>query len=190
VAAPPVYLAGVIAGGELVMGYDHLRDAISSLTESGRVGIEAVAAVFILYDLLVLAFADAASRFDRENLRAYVLLGVTAVGGLLMFIVPMDPVGRPMSPGGMVHVLLAVILSLSTMGAIAVVGLGAFRRRQRGRALFSGFGLIVVAVSGAAAGLGAAAGWPLMGILERLTIGGFEVWLLVQALTLVRLNGR
>ena len=40
------------------------------------------------------------------------------------------------------------------------------------------------------AALGAAAGWPLMSLLERLTIGGFEIWLLVQALTLVRLNGR
>lgn len=29
-----------------------------------------------------------------------------------------------------------------------------------------------------------------MGLLERLAIGGFEIWLLAQALTLVRLNGR
>lgn len=182
VAAPLLYAATVLAGGAVLPGYDPVVDPISALTAAGRHGVRWIEAGFGLYNLLLMAFAGAGWTLARRAWRpVFLTLMVTAGAGLLMWPFAMDMPGAPLSAGGLAHLGLAAIASISTIVAVWLSilnwhGLG--RRQMR---WFSSLCLAVIALSGVAAAAGAALGWPLVGLLERLTIGGFQAWLGVTA---------
>lgn len=188
VAAPLLYVATVVTGGAAVDGYSHIRDGISSLTESGRSGAQWIGMAFFGYNLLIAAFAIAALSTVRP-LRSWTivfgLLLVTAVCGVLMWPLAMDPIGAPATITGIVHIVLAAITSLAT---IAILVLSAFLWWRSGRAGLAALGVGCLALTlpfGLIAAIAAAGGWPTMGLFERVTIGGFEIWVLVAALSLL-----
>lgn len=182
VAAPVLYIVTVLAGGAVLPGYDPVTDPISALTAAGRPGIKWIEAGFGLYNLLLMAFASAGwTLADSEWRRVFVTLMVTASSGLLMWPFAMDMAGAPPSAGGLAHLGLAAIASLSTIAAVWLSAVNWHRLGHRQMRWFSSLCLAVIALSGVAAAAGAALGWPVVGLLERLTIGGFLAWLGVTA---------
>lgn len=73
------------------------------------------------------------------------------------------------------------MLSIMSMG-LAQRAIGAWR----GYAIYSFVTLAVVFITGGAAAAGAAVGSPLMGLLERATIGAFLQWVFVMAWKMLR----
>lgn len=187
--APIVYLATVVAGGAMVPGYDQLRDSISSLTESGRADILGIQSGFLLYNLLVAAFAvqQLRARGRDAGWRAtFALLLLTAVCGGLMWPFAQDPVGSTVTVGGSIHLALAAIESLSS---IAILTISWWKLRDERPRLLSGIALsclLITVVFGVCAAFATAMQWPMMGLYERLTIGAFEVWLFALALVALR----
>lgn len=178
VAAPVLYLVIALAGGAAVPGYDPVTDPISALTATGGPGIKWIEAGFGLYNLLLVAFAVAGwSLADAAWRRVFATLMVTASAGLLMWPFAMDRAGAPMSAAGLVHIGLAGLASLSTIVAVWLSIVNWHRGGPRVMARFGAACLVVIALSGVAAAVAAAAGWPLLGLLERVTIGGFLCWL-------------
>ena len=178
VAAPVLYLMTALAGGVAVPGYDPVTDPISALTAAGRSGIKWIESGFGLYNLLLMAFAGAGwSLADGAWRRVFATLMVTASAGLLMWPFAMDLPGAPMSTGGLVHIGLAGLASLSTIIAVWLSIVNWHRLGQRQMRRFGSVCLVVIALSGVAAAAAAAAGWPPVGLLERVTIGGFLLWL-------------
>lgn len=177
-----LYILTVLAGGSVLPGYDPMADPISALTAAGRPGIKWIEAGFGLYNLLLIAFAVAGWTLAHGPWRrVFVTLMVTAGAGLLMWPFAMDMPGTPVSAGGLVHLGLAGIASLSTIVAVWFSIVNWHRAGQRRMQRFSSVCLVVIALSGVAAGATAAVGWPIVGLLERLTIGGFQFWLVVTA---------
>jgi len=182
VAAPILYVVTVLTGGATLPGYDQFVDPISALTAAGRPGIRWIEAGFGLYNLLLMAFASAGwALADAAWRRVFVTLMVTAGAGLLMWPFAMDLPGAPMSAVGVAHLGLAGVASLSTIAAVSMSIRNWHRLGDHRMQCFSSVCLVVIALSGVAAAAGAALSWPLVGLLERLTIGGFQGWLIVTA---------
>jgi hypothetical protein len=182
-SAPLVYIVTVIVGAAMSAGYSHLADPISSLTAVSGPGQAPSLIGLTIYNTLLAIFAAAAmlAARDRLTFALYGLLGVVALSGGSLLVFPTDLPGTPMTPSGWVHVSLAAITSLATMVAVAI---SAVQWRREGRALLAQFAvidLVVILVSGIAAAAAAAAGWTFMGLLERVTIGGFLAWVAVLA---------
>jgi hypothetical protein len=185
VVAPIIFAAAVIWGATLVPGYSHVTDFISSLTQSGRTGTEPVEWLFLGYNGFLLVFATLCLRRlarSREWAMTFILLIVIAALGILMIPLRQDPVGDPITTAGIVHLVLAGLASLFSMGAIWFAGL-AWRKTKDGEglALFSFICLAIVFASGLLAASGAAGGWPFTGLLQRVTIGTFLIWMIVTA---------
>lgn len=185
IAAPLVYLATVVLGAAAIPGYSHLHDPISGLTESGRQGVLPIQLGLAAYNLLLAGFAGGALRaFGRRPAWrwTFALLLLTAAAGLLMWPFAQDPIGAPATFTGIVHILLAAVESVSSIAVMILSALALRARRQGLLAVLALLCLVVTVPSGAVAGLSAANNWPMMGLFERFTIGGFEAWLMGIAL--------
>lgn len=190
VAAPLVYVIAVAWGGASTPLYDHLRQAISELTATGTSGTAGVVALLGVYNLLLGAFALGLWLQMRQAGIAFwfVAAGVAdiALFGLLLLVFPMDQVGTPMSLTGILHIVFAGLTSIWTMLTMGAMAWG-WRSLGRGdNARVDTALLVAVAASGLLAATGTALSWPIAGLLERVTIGVFLLWV---ALTAGRLLG-
>lgn len=182
IAAPLLYVVTVLAGGAVLPGYDPVADPISALTAAGRPGIRWIEAGFGLYNLLLAAFAGVGWTLAGRAWRpVFAALMVTAAAGLLMWPFAMDMPGAPVSVHGVVHLGLAAVASISTVLAVLLSAIAWHRAGRRRMTVFCALCLLVITLSGVAAGTAAAAGWPIVGLVERLTIGSFMLWLAVTA---------
>ena len=195
-----LYLATVAVGGAIRPGYSHLADAVSELTASGAPNKALMDGLFLAYNGLVAVFAIGlflvARDPDKSGKRSAIgglgalLLAVSAIcGALLQLFFPQDPGGPPVTAAGTLHIAVASIAALATMVAIVCVALW-FRRVPAFRPLasYSYVTFVVMLVSG---GLGAAAAGsrhPLMGLVERVTLGAIMLWLCVTGARLASLS--
>lgn len=188
-AAPLLYSAVVILGGVLTPDYSHVNQAISELTATGAIRRSQLEPGFAIYNVLVVVFALGlfmrTRRWGRMFRWGSVVVGLTGFLGLISWPFPMDAVGAPATPAGIAHLVTAGLLSIGTMAAMLLLGLG-WRRRPEGkvRSLLTLLALAAVFVSGLLAAIAAAQGWPAMGFYERITIGIFLAWMFLTALDL------
>lgn len=170
VAAPLLYLVAVLAGSVATPGHDPVAMPISALMAGGT-GPAWLYGLLLAYNLAILVFG-LSLRIPSTRLS----LLASAVVGIGMLVYPMDVIGAPMSLAGAVHLVLAGVASLASLVAIGGGALH-FRRRQDGRrAWLSCLALGFVLLTGLLTAMGTAAGWPVAGLLERMTIGGFLIW--------------
>lgn len=186
VAAPLLYVLTVIAGGASVPGYSQIGDPISSLTQAGRSGVDAIASAFTLYNLLVAVFAISGLAGARHSRRWSVIFGLllfTSLCGLLMGPFAQDPIGSPVTLKGGIHIALAAATSLATVVIIAMSFLAVIGRRHPILMPIIGVCLSLTLPFGLVTAIAVPNSWPTMGLFERLTIGGFELWILAVAWT-------
>ena len=192
VAAPMVYVATVAFGAAQRPGYSHVSNAISELVEAGQgAGLQPF---FLTYNVLVIIFAfalcaDPGCPNRRLDIGAF-MLGFGGALGLLMAFFPMDPRGSPATFPGLVHLVIAGAMSISSMACLLCFALG-WRTQADSKARLIGTlaSLAVVFVSGALAAFLAANGSPLMGLFERVTIGAYLIWMLAVAVDTLRRPG-
>ena len=189
--APPLYAANVAVFGAITPGYSHFARAISELNEPAAPYRHAVDSVFILYNLLVILFSLSlrrgfVERGARVSSLAALFLFLTGLAGVAMTtLFPMDPVGSDATFGGQMHLYLAGAESVGTM--LAVYFFARSLRRNgawRPLAAYSFLSLVVILVSGSFAAFATWRASPVLGLWERVTIGTFQLWLFVLALTL------
>jgi len=187
-AAPLLYLATVVAGGWFTPGYGHLHQPVSALFEAGAPHALPVSLAFVAYNLLLVAFGAGLALRERPwplRLAAAMIL-VNGLAGLAIELTPMDPIGAPATVAGAAHLVLAGLLVLTCMAAMAAAAFGWWRQSRRAAVLVSVLLLAVMLVAGALAAMAAAAGWPLLGLYQRLTIAAYLVWVFGLALNLLR----
>ena len=187
VAAPLLYAATVIIGAAQHPGYSHLGNAISELIARGQGG--QLEPWFLLYNLLIILFAAGldmrvglSGRWFRISAA---MIGTSGVLGVAMAWFPQDAVGTPMTPTGIGHLVIAALMSVTSMAAV-LADMLAWRALDRRRAVFSARCLAVIFLSGAVAAVEAAQGWPLVGLFERITIGTYLLWIMATALRFLR----
>lgn len=192
--APVVYAFAVVCGGAMAPGYDHVSRFVSDLIASGAPNTGLLIPFFGLYNLLVLGFGvgmylaarAAGSRRKTLGTAGALVLLLQGLFGTVTLVFPEDPVGAQMTVIGLMHIVLAGLSSITTMGSMLLLGLW-FRGTDaaKGRGVYSLVSVAFVFVTG---GLLVALGIhsPVAGLVERLTIGGFLQWLFVIGVILWR----
>jgi hypothetical protein len=182
ICAPLVYVGAVILGGADQAGYSHLVEPVSALTASGELWLNGL---FGLYNLLLLGFSALIIAGPGNGNAAFRtagwLMALLGVIGLGLLVFPMDLPGSSTTLFGAIHLGLAAVASIGSMAVMAAAALGWQRARARSAAMVSWAALSFVLVTGGLTVFAAATAWPLVGALERLTIGGFLAWILWSA---------
>ena len=188
ILAPVVYVLTVFVGGIITPGYSHISQYVSELIQTGAPQKGILDPLFALYNILVIFFGVGLFQYVREmhnerrklagTLGALTLV-IEGLAGFLTLFFPQDPIGDQITTGA-IHIILASVSSLTTMLSMLLLGLW-FRTIPvlRGIGLYSFVFLAVVFVSGGFAARTIANPSPFNGLIERVTIGGFLLWLLV-----------
>lgn len=187
-----LYITTDILGGLRYDGYTFTSQAISELMAAGAPSESFVDPLFIIYGVLVLAFAigvyrEAAGRNRALQITGVLLIAYAVVGFTGPTLFEMHPRGSGMQGGDTPHIILTGALVLLTLLAI---GFAAFALGKRFR-VYSFATLVVLVVFGtltAPSGARLAAGQPTpgFGILERINIYSSLLWIAVLGIALLR----
>jgi len=191
-AAGALYLAVVVVAAVLTPGYSHVAQPVSSLYQAGaQIGLP-VALAFAVYNVLVVGFGVAVATFAasgsarrRAGIGAGVALVLVGVAGALDDVFPQDPIGSAITTTGSLHIAFAAVDSLLTVVAMALAAWWLLGRRElRALAAYSVASFLVILVAGPITGVATASTSPVMGLLERVTIFTFIVWMVVASVVL------
>lgn len=197
IAAAVVYTGTVILGGLLRPGYSHISMAISELVADGAPNRSLLSSLFLLYNLLASIFG--AGLFLQVNsqprgrlsgmIGSLALIAVGVAGILMELAFPQEPGGTATTFTGTMHFVMAGIASLGTMIAVLMLalwfkGIPALRSHVR----YSILSLVVIFVSGGLTAAALANQHPLFGLIERITIFTFILWMSVMGWTMAQLE--
>ena len=199
-AATIIYSGTVILGGLIRPGYNHLVEAISELVADGAPNRTLLSSLFLVYNALATLFgigllfvANGQSRGQAVGIiGALALTILVGVPGILMELAfPQDPGGIPTTFAGTMHIAMAGVASLGTMVAVLLIGFW-FRNFPELKSYFT-YSVVSVAIIFVSGGLTAAAmanSFHFFGLLERITIGTFILWLFVTGQKLFQLENK
>ena len=185
-AAATVYVGAMALGGVLDPDYSHVAMHVSGLTSSHAPNRAFLAALYVGYNL---ALAGVGLALLRSVVRTRALTVVSAslvltagVGILLVTWFPQDSYGHPATTAGALHIGLAGVAALLIIVAMIAAG-RAFRSDERWASLArpSVWAAMVMVGTGAVGAAATAVSSPVMGLLQRLSIGTFLLWLLAVA---------
>jgi hypothetical membrane protein len=199
ILAPLLYGATVIIGAWLRPDYSHATHAISELTAVGAPNKLLLDSLFSIYNLLLIGFAAVfLANVEKQTndhwtgkAGSYLILLVGLVGLLTNLFFPMDPRDIPATPTGIIHLVLAGILSLGTILSTLFLGLWMVRvSNHKTLGIYTLFTCGVIFLSGGFAAAAAANLSPMMGIVQRITIGAFMQWLVILGSCLLLTDGQ
>jgi uncharacterized protein DUF998 len=166
---------------------------VSELMASGAPTEPLVDPLFLLYDLLVLAFAAGvwvAAPGRRGHLTAALLCLFGLVGLPGPFLFEMSLRGSGASPADIVHIAFTALLGMIILAAVVTgAALGSRRFRRYSYATVALLILFAGLTSLASRGLGEGEPTPWVGLIERADIGLFLLWVAALARSLLHAPG-
>jgi len=177
-----MYIIAVIAGGFMVENYNHIYNAISELSEKGQNKVLFIEISFIIYNILIVIYSFISIMYKRKNLLiniVYILLGLIGLSGIFMGIFPQEARDSELTIVGIMHFIFAGIAAFATM-AVALITFFNYIKKEKNYAFYSLITFIIIFISGISNVI-------LMnnnidsffGLVERITIGSFIIWLIV-----------
>ena len=197
IAAAVLYVGTVILGGLLRPGYSHISMAISELVADGAPNRTLLSALFLLYNMLVSLFGVGlvlkANSQPRGRVLGFIgslaLIAVGAAGVLMEFAFPQEPGGTAKTFAGMMHFVMAGVASLGTMVAILFLAFSfKYHPGLKGFVAYSMISVTVILVSGAMTAAAIANHSQLFGLIERITIFTFILWIFLSARKMAQLE--
>ncbi|MCC6736123.1 MAG: DUF998 domain-containing protein [Bauldia sp.] len=207
-AAPIFYALVVVVGGFAYPGYSHFGNTISdmmALAAPHRIPMAiGLALGCLLGPFLGAGLIARLGRFDRRFvLTGWMMILIGFVGASISFF-PVDGLPGDRAPAEVIHLALtglvfafiAVAVGSFAFAARREAGFGRVARRSRlgarRRAAFEALAswsfvtLGIILASGLATSLAEAYDFEAVGLLERVFVGTYLVWLLVVAVALLR----
>lgn len=179
-------------------GYSRMFQAISELSATGTPTRRLLIAMLPVWTLLMIAFGIGVwkSAHGKRALRVTgALLAASGVTGVLWLPFPMTSReemvrGAAMPVNDIGHIVLTVVTVLLILSQIGF-GAAAFGKRFRLYSLVTGATVVVFGAltSMQAAEIPQGAPTPWMGLLERISIGAWLLWMAVLAIALLRARG-
>ena len=196
-SAAVIYVGTVILGGLLRPGYSHISMAISELVADGAPNRSLLSSLFLLYNALLTIFGiglflqvNSQTGRKRSGIIGSLSLVLVGMAGILMELVfAQEPGGTATTFIGIMHFVMAGIASLGTM--VALLGIGLWFRNipeLKSYVLYSIFSVAIIFVSGGSSVPAMANHSPLFGLIERITIGTFIVWMFMIGLKMFQLE--
>jgi hypothetical protein len=198
VSAAVIYIGTVILGGWLRPGYSHISMAISELVADSAPNRSLLSLLFLFYNVLLSVFGIGLFIKVKSQARGHILgvigsLALVLVGlaGILMELVfAQEPGGTATTFTGTMHFVMAGAASLGTM--VAVLGVGLWFRNfpnLKSYFLYSVASVAIIFISGGLTGAAMANHSPLFGLVERITIFTFTVWMFIIGRKMAQLEG-
>lgn len=189
-----LYAATDILGGMRYEGYSFISQAISELAAIGAPSKPFVDRLFVTYGVLLAAFGIGVwISAGRERVLRIVggLLTGIAINGLAWNFSPMHMRGTEMALTDTMHVVHAAVASILILPAIGS-GAAAFGNRFR---LYSIGTILLLLVSVALTGLDAPRmeanlPTPWVGVMERINVYSYLLWVAVLSIALSRVHRR
>ena len=201
IVGPILFAAVITILGFVRIDYSHVEDLISQLGATGVQYAVVQNINFVLLGLLVVFFATGLYRSVGKGKAGkigsglVVLAGIGAVG---LGIFPEDPLPEPEEPtfSGIVHNMFSLLAFLSAIVATIIFSRSLSTddvwRRYRPYSLITGvvaFGLMALVVLSDPEEGKISALWPWAGLIQRLLVGVWFLWIVVMAVRLLRLEG-
>lgn len=197
IAAAILYTATVILGGLIRPGYSHVVEAISELVADGAPNRPLLSTLFLGYNILLGLFGlglflKANHQTDKRTVGIIgsITLFLVGLAGVLMELAfPQDAGGIATTFAGSMHLVMAGIASLGTMLAVLTMGLW-FRDipELKHYMTYSFLSVAIIFVSGGFTAMAMANKYHYFGVIERITIGTFILWLFVIGLRTTQLE--
>src|SRR5215208_6383502 len=182
------YLGTVLLGVLLRPGYSHISMAISELVADSAPNRSLLSSLFLLYNTLLSVFgvslflrANSQSRGRVSGNIGSLALMLVGIAGILMELVfPQEPGGTATTFAGTMHFVMAGVASLGTMVAILMLAfwfknIPDLKKYVR----YSFISVAIIFLSGGTTAAAMADHSPLFGLLERITIFTFILWMFV-----------
>jgi hypothetical membrane protein len=196
-SAAVIYVGTVILGGLLRPGYSHISMAISELVAEGAPNRALLSSSFLVYNILLTAFGvglflkvKGQSRGRIGGFVGSLALVLVGVAGILMELAfAQEPGGTATTFTAIMHFVMAGIASLGTM--VALLGIGLWFRNipeMKSYVLYSIISVAVIFISGGSSVPAMANHSPLFGLIERITIFTFTLWMFVIGLQMFQLE--
>jgi hypothetical protein len=183
------YAIADVGGGLRWPGYSFADYSISELAAIGAPSRPLTTVVLAIHDALLLAFAAGvlAGNYPRPAKYASAFLAAIGVLGFVYALFPIQQRGAPFTTNEVAHLTLVVVNVCCVVGAAITGG----RAGSRGFRRFS-VAMVVVCVSfGAlggryAASIAAGDPTPWLGVIERISVYAYLLWLAAFANMLLR----
>ena len=183
--SPIIYTVAWIIGGFVVVGYNHIRDDVSSLYAVGAQSRSLFLALFITAAAL-LFISSIVIHWGINNgdglIVGPILYALGALIGLIVNIFfPLDEGGEMTTIFGKLHLILIVISGFLVM--VSMIFFWLRTRKLEGWKFFSLFSIISVPLTLITMALSIAfAGGPYMGLVERFMVTVYEIYYFVISL--------
>jgi len=172
-------------------GYSILHQAISELSAQGAPTATIWSRFMPFYGLFFLLFVIGVFRASRGNrvlrIDAYVMLAFAVLSPVLWSLVPMHQRGAPGNWQDVGHIAMAALSAL-WIAALIAIGASAFGTAFRKYSIASA--LLVLLAAGASflyvPLMIAVEPTPWLGVIERVSLYTYQLWIAVLAITLVR----
>ena len=190
---PIIYILAVVIGGAIRNDYSQLYNTISELSMANAPNLVLMDIMFGIYNLSLLLFAvgaflDVEVDTSKKYRIAMLMLAVTGVLGLVLIFFPQDPRGV-FTTTGTTHIAVAGISSLLTILTLFITGFN-FQKKD-GMNNFARYSLIsgiIVVISGGLAAYSVSSNLFFGGLLEKITIITFIVWVMVFSYVILKKN--
>jgi hypothetical protein len=193
IVAPILYIITAIVGAALRPDYSHIVNAISELLSNGAPNKVALDVVFNIYNALLLGFAIGGFILLKNGPRpCRIAMSIFIAIQVISFswgFFPMDPMGTEATFAGTMHNVLGGVVAFATIIMPILMGVGL--RRLDGFSNYAVYSFITSAIIFFAAPTGiilAGQGIQMFGLFERITIGAYEVWILMTAMNLLKVE--
>ena len=191
---PILYILAVLIGGTLRNDYSQLYNTVSELSMANVPNLLLMDVMFGIYNISLLlfgigAFLDTSIDTSKKYRAAMLMLVLTGISGIVLLFFPQDPRTAAFTTTGTVHIAVAGISSLLTILAIFLAGFS-FRKKVD-MSNFSKYSFIsgtIVVISGGLSAYSVANNLFFGGLLEKITILTFIVWVMVFSYFILKKN--
>jgi hypothetical protein len=187
-----LYVAATILGAMRWEGYSSTSQTVSELFAINATSRPLVVPLLLTYDVLVIAFGLGVWGSSGRKRALRVVAGLLVGYGVIGLVGPFAPMHQRGVGGTLTDTMHIVVTTVLVLFILLAIGFGATAFGNRFR-LYSIGTILILLVFGAMAGLDGprlAANLPTswLGVKERINIGGFLLWVVVLAITLLRVR--
>jgi hypothetical protein len=193
ILAPLLYVAALVVGNVLDPTYSQVGKTVSELIEKGAPNRDLLIGIFVVYNLLLIPFAEGLYKALRKGSSAKLVFAslflISVLGVVWTLFFPLDANGATASFTGMMHLIIGIPVVFATF--LAELGFWRAIRNDSRWVGYARFSLIIFAVN-LVAGLITVAlvNSDIRGLLERFASGSFLLWVEIVALKLYRTPSR
>lgn len=181
-----VCIVTILLSATVQTGYNHKHHTLSRLTTYNGPYNLVITIIFFVYNLLLISTGIGwfllQKWVGKRSATAARLIIVTGIFGLALNSFPQDPDDAPMSIYGVAHKVIAISMMLTALAAMIAQGIFEMERGRLQLSLYTNFSAVFVLITGSLATVSIEADWLFGAVLERITLAGFLVWIVVESI--------